>query len=420
MAKFDLLLPTIQNWNCHNCGGCCRQHVIEITPQEKDRIERQGWDQDPATQDSPVILSDGKTHRLAHRPDGACVFLDPNGLCRIHARYGEPAKPLACRVYPYAFHPAGEDVAVSLRFSCPSVVENKGLALDKQLGELNKIAHKVVTGNHRDFKAPLIRPGQQTNWDDFLEIVDMLDAVLQEEPPVLIAVLRLLSIADLLEEASFEKITGDRLTEFLQLIAQTALLSVSELPSAPSSRPRSIAQRHLRMLVAQYVRQDTMADLDSGLRGYWARFKTSLRFTRGKGDIPSDRPELPTVDFAAVEEPFAIADSETIDEMLRRYFRVKIQGIHFCGSAYYDAPLVEGLRSLLLVWPSVMWVARWHAAGQNRRQIDATDVGLALAVVDHNHGYSEAFGLKPARLRVRLLARMNQISPLCLWYSRTP
>src|SRR5262245_45350268 len=121
MPRPPLELPTIQNWSCHNCGGCCRQHGIFITEAARVRIEKQGWGPDsgiPANQ--PLFVKEQSWfkkpwRRLAHQPDGACVFLNEQGLCRIHAKFGEEAKPLACRIYPYAFHPAGNKLAVSLR-----------------------------------------------------------------------------------------------------------------------------------------------------------------------------------------------------------------------------------------------------------------------------------------------------------------
>ena len=414
----DLQLPTIQNWSCHNCGGCCRQHVIEITDEEKQRIEGQGWDIDPETKDNPYILSEGKTHRLAHQSDGACVFLDEKGLCRIHAKFGEPAKPLACRIYPYAFHPAGDEVAISLRFSCPSVVENLGAAVEQQNKVLQKIARQVVPGNFRELDPPKITPGEQTNWDDFLQFADMVDAVFAEEPPVLVAILRSLMIADLLEEASFRKVSDERLTELLQLIAQSALMAIEDIPDE-RPEPKSVAKRHLRMLVAQYSRHDTMADKDAGFRGYWGRLKTSLSFTRGKGAIPLVREEIGPADYSTIENPFAFEDEAAADEILRRYFRVKLQGLHFCGAAYYHIPFVEGLRSLLLVYPAVMWVVRWKAAAESRSTVTTEDLVTALTICDHNHGYSEMLGLRASRVRVQLLARMKQLAPLCLWYSRT-
>ena len=119
MKAESLTLPVIQNWSCHNCGGCCREHVIEITEEEKRRIQKQNWKAtDGIDMSRPVIQPLGSNrHRLAHRSDGACVFLNDDGLCRIHDRFGEAAKPLACRVYPYAFHPKAGKLTVSLRFS---------------------------------------------------------------------------------------------------------------------------------------------------------------------------------------------------------------------------------------------------------------------------------------------------------------
>ena len=55
-----------------------------------------------------MIVSGLMQHRLGHLADGACVFLDPAGRCRIHAKFGEAAKPLACRLYPLVIHPAGK------------------------------------------------------------------------------------------------------------------------------------------------------------------------------------------------------------------------------------------------------------------------------------------------------------------------
>ncbi|MFN0197328.1 MAG: YkgJ family cysteine cluster protein, partial [Planctomycetaceae bacterium] len=162
MSSVSLQLPTIQSWSCHSCGGCCRQHEIEITLEEKERIEKQGWtpaDGIPAS--TPVIVTTRhlwgkKTYRLAHQPDGSCVFLDEKGLCRIHAKFGEPAKPLACRVYPYAFHPAGKSVVVSLRYSCPSVVANKGRTLEEQKSDLRTLAKDVVPDSYRSIRPPLV------------------------------------------------------------------------------------------------------------------------------------------------------------------------------------------------------------------------------------------------------------------------
>ena len=120
MTSPRLTLPVLQNWDCHSCAGCCRQHQIEITAEEYQRIQQQGWTSADGNAQGVVVERIGgwwgpPRYRLAHREDGACVFLNEQGLCRIHAKFGEMGKPLACRVYPYALHPAGKTVTVSLR-----------------------------------------------------------------------------------------------------------------------------------------------------------------------------------------------------------------------------------------------------------------------------------------------------------------
>jgi lysine-N-methylase len=97
---------------------------------------------------------------------------------------------------------------------------------------------------------------------------------------------------------------------------------------------------------------------------------------------------------------------------------VKIQGVHFCGRAFYDIPLVEGFQSLTLVFPAVLWLARWLAAGEGRKQLSSDDIARALAVADHQHGYSPVLGHANSRRRVRALAGTGDIARLISWYAR--
>jgi hypothetical protein len=64
--------------------------------------------------------------QIRKRPDGACGFLSPGNLCRIHQELGAAKKPLSCRVFPYAFNPAPDAVVVTASFRCPTIVANEG------------------------------------------------------------------------------------------------------------------------------------------------------------------------------------------------------------------------------------------------------------------------------------------------------
>ena len=127
MKPQHIEIPTMQNWSCHGCTDCCRdQLLIAISAEEKLRIENQNWTMADGVDPSKMIVAGLNHHRLGHSANGACVFLDAAGRCRIHAKFGEAAKPLACRLYPVVIHPAGNKLVIGLRFSCPSAAANRG------------------------------------------------------------------------------------------------------------------------------------------------------------------------------------------------------------------------------------------------------------------------------------------------------
>ena len=423
MARLPLTLPTIQNWSCHNCSGCCRQHLIEITEEERQRILDQNWTAaDGIPPDRPVIVKFGglpwkPRYRLGHQEDGACIFLNENGLCRIHAKFGEPAKPLPCRLYPYAFHPGGKTASVSLRFSCPSVVRNLGRPVSEQLAELKQLAREVVPPGAAKLPPPRVSRTGEVDWPDFLKFIDALDATFANpKTPMTAKLLRGLFWTGLVDQATFEVVRGRRLAEFIEIVTKAA---EAEIPRdiVDFAEPSSTGRMQFRMLVAQYARKDTMVDVESGWRGRWKLLRAAIRFARGKGDVPPLQDTFVRVPFEVIEQPFGGLTDEA-EEIFTRYFRVKIQGLHFCGRAYYDLPLVEGFYNLALVYPAMLWLARWLAAGEGRQQLETDDVVRAMTIADHYHAYSPAFGRGTFRRRVRILSRLGEIAKLCVWYSR--
>ena len=421
MAAPRLELPVLQNWSCHNCGGCCRQHLIEVTEAERQRILAQNWQPQDGVNQAVVTWHAGppwrKRYRLTHTADGGCVFLNEKGLCRIHAKFGEAAKPLPCRIYPFAFHPAGKSFTVSLRFSCPSVVANKGTAVAQRLKELRGMAADVIPPGAENTAAPLLTKTDRVDWSDFLPFVEALDHTLSDSTaPLVVKIIRAITWTSLVGQSSFEKLRGPRIRELIGLLMEAARM---ENPSLPEKieEPSQLGRIYFRTLVAQYARKDTVADLSSGLSGRWKLFRAILKFTRGQGLIPSLQPFLKPVPFAALEGEFGPLDAAA-EEVLTRYFRVKIQGLHFCGSAYYDVPFAEGFHSLALMLPVTLWLARWLAVSDARNRLTVDDVSKALTIADHHHGYSPALAQYAARNRVRWLAESLDLPRLCLWYSR--
>lgn len=410
----------IQNWSCHNCAGCCRQHLIEITEEERQRILGQQWAQDDGVGEEPVVVPHRstlfrKSWRLAHRSDGSCVFLGDDGLCRIHAKFGEAAKPLACRIYPYALHPAGKKVTVSLRFSCPSVVANLGKPVSENRDELKQIERLVVPANADRIPPPKLSNREQLDWPDTLKIVNALhELVTQADGTGIIERLhRALFVVGLIDEAQFDLIRGARMSDFLEIISEAAC--GEELPEPVP--PAGVMQMQFRLLLAHYARKDTVADLDAGIAGRWRLFRAATKFASGRGTAAPLQDCFKEVPFETLEQSFGEFPDE-FEEILTRYFSVKLQGLHFCGPAYYDIPLVEGFRSLALIVPVICWIARWLAASDGRAEWTTEDLSRAMTIADHHHGYSPVFGSGGFRRRVNMFARADELTRIIQWYAR--
>ncbi len=431
MAHRGVQLPVLQNWSCHNCGGCCREHQIIITDAEKKRIDQQNWTAaDGVPADRELIVKHGSQWRLNHQADGACVFLDDKGLCRIHAKFGEPAKPLACQTYPYAIHPAGASVTTSLRFSCPSVVQNLGPSVASQRTFVESLAKQIVPSSYQAPAAPELRAGQKLEWADFMKLQAYLERGLSDTTVGFATrLLRVLSWMDLLEQAQGDVLAGDHLGELLAVLHEA---SVRAQPNddLPVVRPNRIGRLMFRQLVAQLLRHDTELTARTGLAGRLGLLMNGLRFTSGIGPVPhqEDPRSVQTafgtkprarskVRFSELEHPFRGRNPE-FNELMTRYFRVRIQGIHFCGAAYYDMPVIDGFRALALMYPAVLWVARLRAVQDGRSELQLPDVQAALAILDHNSGYSPVLGNVASRQRLSQLAKLQQITALCSWYSQ--
>jgi len=428
-----LELPTIQNWSCHSCSGCCRQHGIHITDEEKQRIESQNWTPDdgiPAEQ--PLFVKMGRWPfkrwwRLAHQPDGACVFLQPDGLCRIHAKFGEPAKPLACRIYPYTFHPKGNRVAVSVRFSCPSVVKNLGRGVVLQKQELQEIADRVVPSGVTKLPPPDLTPGTRLDWPDTLRVVESIDRSLASTTrdadgktlptvPLSVRLIRILHWLDLLEQSQLAAVQGERLSELLKLLCEaTAAEFPHDFDTSPLGEPTRTGRVQFRLLAGQYARKDSYGS-NPGIGQRWQMFKNALRLMRGTGNIPAIQECFNEVPFTTLEQAGFGLPAEA-NEILTRFLQVKVRGMHFCGRAYYDVPVIEGFRSLVLLVASVLWIARWIAVGAGRTQLIGDDIAEALAIADHHHGYSPVFGTFGFRGRAKTLSKLGDVPRLVAWYS---
>src|SRR5690606_22612485 len=144
-----------QRYTCHSCAGCCRDFTVRLRDADVEKLDRQGWAE--RLGDAPYVEFRGRRY-LRQRDDGACVFLQDDGLCRVHAEFGFTEKPIACQLFPFTLMPAAEGVQVGLSYACPSVIHSRGGELAAHLGDVRRLARAIPEAKSSD-KPPRLRDG---------------------------------------------------------------------------------------------------------------------------------------------------------------------------------------------------------------------------------------------------------------------
>ncbi|MCS7167125.1 MAG: YkgJ family cysteine cluster protein [Gemmatales bacterium] len=419
-------LPVLQNWDCHQCGNCCTDYWVPVTPEERRRIEAQGWSQLPEFQGIPLFVPYGpfwrRKWRVNQREGDRCIFLDEHGLCRIHAKFGPEAKPFACRLYPYVLVPVGDHYRVSLRFACPSATANKGRPLTAQRDELKEYAqgferwHREMNPQAHAGSVDQLLPLGQGDWLDWDEIVLFSDEFVRilrsREWPLVRRWLQILYVARTCWEARFDKVRGSRLREFLQLLADAARLELSERPM-PVIRPSWVGRILFRNFLAISLRKDQGVRRGDASRNRLRLMAAMWRMLRGRGKLPPLQKGLPEVTFADMEKPLPELPAAAW-ELLERYYLVKMQSLQFFGPAFMNYPFLIGLEMLALTLPMILWLTRGYLDRGG-----AAAVEKAVQVIDENFGYSPFLESSRQRLALRILAMRQETERLILWYARS-
>jgi lysine-N-methylase len=412
-------LPVIQNWDCHGCGECCREYEVHVTAAERERIIAQGWQNDPAIGPTPLFVRVGpwwrRRWRLNTRPaDDACVFLNDEGRCRIHAKFGGPAKPLACQVYPFTLNPAGDHWRVGIRFACPSATDNLGRPVSAHRDDIRTYGQGLEEREgvkDRSTAPPPLQTRQGASWADIEQFTRALTAILDhDDNPIEYRLRQCLALIAICRLAKFDAVSGKRLTDFLDLITKS-LVDIEREPERVGA-PGWVGRVLFRQSVAIYARRDHGPRQGISKRGRLALLRAAWRFARGTGQVPQVHALLPVSTFAELEQPAGPLPA-TSAAMLERYYRVKIESYQFFGPTNFGLGFWEGLESLLMTFPATMWLARMF---RDRPREQA--VSQALRIVDDNFGYNRLLGTQRQRLSTRLLASRGELTKLIAWYSR--
>jgi lysine-N-methylase len=411
-------LPVLQNWDCHGCTDCCRAYRVGVTDDERKRIEAQSWDSDPAMHGTKFFVRDGwfsGKYRLNHRTDGACVFLDEKGGCRIHNKFGSEAKPLACRIYPIVLVPAGNHWRVGLRYACPSAVNDQGRPLSAHQAMIREFAAALEEREHlagRIQAVPMLQRAQTVSWSDLVLFINAFRGFVEDERrPLEWRLRKMLAVIELCRQSRFDKITGDRLKEFLEVIGEGVNPDVPAHVEAVAP-PGWIGRILFRQAVAIYARKDSGPHRGISKHGRLALLWAAWKFATGKGRVPRVHGLIPETTFEQVDAPSGPLPEMCI-QLLTRYYRVKIESGQFFGPTNFRRRFWDGLESLLLTYPAILWLGR---ALRDQPREDA--IASAVRIVDDNFGFNPLLGSRRQLMGTRMLARRGELSRLIAWYSR--
>ncbi len=376
----NLRVLASEKFSCHSCTNCCRIWQVELLPGEPERAENLAWPAgDPLIGIEPLARHGGKTY-LAHRPDGACVFLnEANGRCRIHEQFGEPTKPLGCRLYPFQIAPTfpGE-MTVIARYDCPTVRKNQGQPHADALPELRQLASKIELGPSFDdaLCCHLDRQQLQAVSDFLLSLTN--------------------AFAGDAERAMFISYTCDWLAglnndELTRQVLAEAFSPLKQLVEAASAegrrrRPGLLMRASFRTLLGLYLRRDE--DVVDRRAGRLGRAMTMLAVVLGGGNLHRLGLIHPQGRLRAArlfgDGPQA-ADGQTF-ALFWRLVRSRIESFQFMGQGNAGRDFLSGLRSLALLYPLVHAAAQYHASCRGGETIEAIDVDYSANVIEHSFG----------------------------------
>jgi Fe-S-cluster containining protein len=175
-----------QNYDCVQCGkGCTTDWRVSVDPTTRRTVKDsaielrviqeygQAWIDPEHTGDARELTDESFVGR---KPDGSCVFLNPQKLCGIHAEMGGPSKPVVCRMYPFEPVPTPDGMFVSVSFSCTAVQQNHGRPLEAHREDLLQL-FKQVEFRSSGFEPKVVYEHVSVDWEGY----KALDTFLQDQ-----------------------------------------------------------------------------------------------------------------------------------------------------------------------------------------------------------------------------------------------
>jgi lysine-N-methylase len=400
MAERELVYPKEVHFSCSRCGDCCRGWHVMLGPGEAERLSALEWggaapDLAGVSPGAPVPggLRSGRL-ALARRPDGACVYLGANNQCRIHETFGEAAKPLLCRLYPFGFLGVGDRVAVDVSFACRAVSLDQGEPLSRRVPEWTRLLEGApLERKPHKFSKKYDVPGELL-W----ELEHHLVAILSDESLSLLDRVRSVFEFNRLATTSDPRTKAARTLR--EVLAKGIPRQIRHRPLEPDSELMDKTGRavffHLLFLSLNPTPDGLLTlsgkarEREAGLR---VQAADAYKFPEAKPLVDNRELRASFGEVAKVSAP--TLDSGSGAEILARYLKAKIVGQRFMREGEEELAFVEAVPRLLLLVPIAVWTAKALAAGRGASSVAEEDARGSLRLVDRSYGEIRLSSLPP-------------------------
>ena len=281
-----------------------------------------------------------------------------------------------------------------MRFSCPSAAANRGRPVadaEKDLVNLSRLLEEHVGRSADSAAPPLLRAGQPISWPDVGRLVQVLVEIVQDRGDRLERRLRkCLAMTRICRQMELDNLQGNRLHKYLQAVRAGVDTDVPREAADLPPPDRVLGLLLFRVLLAVFARRNREVHGAAGVRKRLGSVAAGWRFALGRGRVPRVNEFLPETHFEEVERRTGMPPE--LDETLERYYVVKLNSLQSCGPPNGDLPIWEGLESLILTLPMILWLTR---AFTDLPPVEA--VQRAIQVVDDHFGGDAMLGLPRIR-----------------------
>ena len=416
----DFFFPEGVRFSCIQCGRCCQDLRIPLTPGDYQRHSLVDWSQWlPASANvdcfEKIREKAGKhSHYFGWRPEHGCVFLAADRRCLVHCRKGYNYKALACKAFPFKFIAVPGGIQVALKFHCPAVIANQGILLTEQKKEIRRlfsaerkeIEEKPLAETvkfYRDYQIP---------WDAFTSIEAPLRQIITLDTlPFVKRILFLIRFGDFLKKQALGH--KSRGSFGVAMDPQAILQEITAMaPVKPWLAP---GEKILFVQFFSYLGAHFLRGTGAPSWRLWpklAAYKLAVASGWGKLRL-RDFPQA--VSLSALKKCPPWQPDLACRQLLQHYFYTRLISRDYFGGACFELPFTTGLNLLALTYPLIVALARLESLSYGRSAPTAAEVKNAIYFCDFCCYASDIMSGPAARIS-RFMLDSTQLIEKLVWY----